>query len=150
MWRRWSIGIYWWTWKTNNFKKLKKNTCQYHYQNLDDMIYSSWDIEQNKLKLVILGYFFRFILLKTPKIKILKKEKICWRYHHFTLCAPKITIMMYGSWDMEWDRQKIFFVILGHFFALLPPPNDLEYQNFEKKNFKNAWGYYPFIPTCVP
>ena len=30
-------------------KKIKKNTCRYYYQNLDDMIYSSWDIEQNKL-----------------------------------------------------------------------------------------------------
>ena len=56
---------------------IMKNTCRYHYQNLNDMIYSSWDIEQNKLKLVILGHFLPFIPLKTPKIKILKNEKIC-------------------------------------------------------------------------
>ena len=62
--------------KTNNFniynvafflKKITKNTCRYHYQNLHDMIYSSWDIEQNKLKLVILGHFLPFIPLKTTK-----------------------------------------------------------------------------------
>ena len=38
--------------KQNNFniynvaffkKKIMKNTCKYHYQNLDYMIYSSWD-----------------------------------------------------------------------------------------------------------
>ena len=65
-----------------------KNTCRYYYQNLYDMIYSSWDIEQNKLKLVILGYFLPFIPLKIPKViwrtvteiwnetgKILKKMK---------------------------------------------------------------------------
>ena len=55
--------------KQNNFniynvaslkKKIKKNTCRYHYQDLDDMIYSSWDIEQNILKLVTLGHFFPF------------------------------------------------------------------------------------------
>ena len=49
-----------------------------------EMIYSPWDIEQNILKLVILGHFLPFYPLKTPKIKILKNEKICWRYHHFT------------------------------------------------------------------
>ena len=40
-------------------KKIKKNTSRYHYQNLDNMIYmiySFWDIEQNILKLVILGH----------------------------------------------------------------------------------------------
>ena len=36
------------------------------------MIYSSWDIEQNLLKLVILGHFLPFYHQKTPKIKILK------------------------------------------------------------------------------
>ena len=41
------------------------------------MIYSSWDIEQNILKLVILGHFLPFYLHKNPKIKILKNEKIC-------------------------------------------------------------------------
>ena len=49
--------------KQNNFnifnvafkKKIKKNTCRYYYQNL--MVYSSWNIEQNILKLVILGPF---------------------------------------------------------------------------------------------
>ena len=44
--------------KQNNFnicnaafkkKKKKKNASRYHYQNLDDIIYSSWDIEQNIL-----------------------------------------------------------------------------------------------------
>ena len=45
---------------------IKKNTCRYHYQNLNDMIYSSWDKEQNKLKLVILGHVLPFILLKAP------------------------------------------------------------------------------------
>ena len=42
--------------------------------------------------MVILGHFCPFTSLKIPKMKILKNEKICWRYHHFT-CLPKITII---------------------------------------------------------
>ena len=83
------------------------------------MIYSSWDTEQNKLKLIILGHFLPFIPLKTPKIKILKNEKICWRYHHFTYVHKKSRSyddMMYGSWDTEWERQNIL-----SFWAILPP-----------------------------
>ena len=90
------------------FKKIKKNICRYHYQNLN-MIYSSWDIEQNILKFVILGHFLPFYPLKTPTIKILKNEKI----HHFTH-VPKIRIydvrfLRYGV------RQANIFVILCHF-----------------------------------
>ena len=59
--------------KQNNFNicnvwfkkiKIKKNNCKYHYQNLDDMIYSSWDIEQKRLKKNC---------PKKQKIKILKR-----------------------------------------------------------------------------
>ena len=38
--------------------------------------------------------------------------------------------MMYGSRDIERNKQ-FFFVILDHFFAHLPP-NNPENQNFEK------------------
>ena len=39
--------------------------------------------------------------------------------------------MMYSSWDIKHDRQN-FFCHFGLFFALLPPPNNLENENFEK------------------
>ena len=101
------------------FKKIKKNTSRYHYQNLDDMICSSWDIEQNKLKL-ILGHFLPFTHLKTTKIKILKNEKICWRYHHFIHVHQKSQ-----SYDVQFLRygvsQTNFFVILGHFLPFYHP-----------------------------
>ena len=101
------------------FKKIKKNTCRYHYQNLD-MIYSSWDIEQNKLKLVILGHFLPFIPLKIPKTKNWKNEKICRIYHHFTHVHQKsqsydLRFLRYGV------RQTKHFIILGHFFFLSAP-----------------------------
>ena len=143
-------------------KKNTKNTCRYHYQNLDDMIYSSSDIEQNKLKLVILGHFLPFIPLKTPKIKILQNEKICLRHHHFHMCTKNHNHIMYDSWDTEWHRHR---QNLGHFlsFYLPLPPNNvrqtkifnilsqfLSFQpldNLEDQNFnieKNTWRYYHF------
>ena len=105
--------------------------CKYHYQNLNDIIYSSWDIEQNILKLVILGHFLPFYPLKTPKIKIFKKQKkfagdiiilhMCNKNH--------FNHMMYGSWDTERDKQN--FVILDCFLPFYSTM-DLENQNFEK------------------
>ena len=115
------FGIYWWTWKTtipkktvkvankkskyfsiNNVVFFKKNNRKtpgdiiiLHLctENLDDMIYSFWEIECDRLKLVIMGHYLSFPpLLKTQKIRILKKMKNCRRYHHFTR-LPKTTII---------------------------------------------------------
>ena len=55
------------------------------------MIYSSWDIECDRLKLLIMGHF----LTLHPSIKARKKkefwknEKNCRRYHHFTYVYQK-------------------------------------------------------------
>ena len=103
------------------------------------MIYSSWDIEQNILKLVILGYFLPFYPLKTSKITILKNEKICWTYR-FTLVYQKSVIMMYGSWDMECDRQNV--LSLWTAFNLLLPYGPIKSKFW--KNEKNTWRYYHF------
>ena len=80
------------------------------------MIFSSWDIEQNTLKFVILGHFFPFIPLKPPKNQNFEKPKKLLEIHIIILhmCTKNHNHMMYGSWDTEWERQ-IFFVILGHF-----------------------------------
>ena len=52
----------------------------------------------------------------------------------FYTCTPKI-IIMYGSWDTEWDRQNLlsFWVIFYPFKHPPPFPNNPENQNFEKK-----------------
>ena len=89
-----------------HFFKKYKNTCRYHYQNLDDMIYSSWDIKQNILKLVILGHFLPFYPLKTPKIRILKMKNLL-EISSFYTCIPKNhNHMMYDSWDIECNTQN--------------------------------------------
>ena len=134
--------------KQNNFniynvaflkKKVKKNNCRYHYQNLDDIIYSSWDIEQNILKSVILGHFLPFYPLN-PRNQNFEKWKNLLEISSFHTCLPKITIM-YSSWDTEWDRQNFLSLwVIFHPFntptSTHPPPNDPENQNFEKQKWK--------------
>ena len=116
--------------KQNNFniynaafflKKTKKNTCRYHYQNLNDIIYSSWDIEQNLIKLVILGHFLPFYPLKTPKIKILKNEKNLLVMSSFYTCTPKITITWCTVPEIESETGRIF-CHFGLLLALLTTP----------------------------
>ena len=86
------------------------------------MDYSSWDNEQNILKLVILGHFCPFTSLKNPKIKILKNKKNGWRYHLFR----------HDVWFLrsKWDRHN--FLSFWVFFYPSSPPHNQESQNFEK------------------
>ena len=93
------------------------------------MIYSSWHIEHDRLKLVIYGHFLPFNFPKTQKIKILKNSKNYLWCHQFAHVYQKSQ-----SYDIRFlrcgVRQTEFFVISGHLFL----------------NEKNAW-MYPFI--CV-
>ena len=68
-----------------------------------NMIYSSWGIGRDRLKLVILGHFCCFIPLKTKKIEILKKWKKITRDIILHVCTKNHNHMMYDSWDTEWD-----------------------------------------------
>ena len=89
------------------------------------------------------SFFYPFTPLKTPKIKILKNEKICWRYHHFRHVYQKSQ-----SYDVRFlrytVRQTEFFCHFAPFTTPLsspcpppyPTPNDPESQNLQKKNKK--------------
>ena len=98
------------------------------------MIYSSWEIECDRLKLVIMGHFLSFISpppQKTQKIKTLKKWKKFLEISSFYTCVPKMTII-WGVVPETRSKPDILFCNLGPFFALLPPHNKPENQNFEK------------------
>ena len=122
-------------------KKIKKNTCRYHYQNLDDVIYSSWDLKQNILKLVILGHFFPFYPRKKPQNKKFWKMKKLLQILSFYTCAPKI-IMIWCMVLKIWRATDIIFCHSGPFFALLAPygPKKLKFW----KNERSTWRYYHF------
>ena len=56
------------------------------------------------------------------------------------MCTKNHNHMMYGSWDMECDRQN--FLSLWTVFALLPPYGPKKSKFW--KNEKNTWSYYYF------
>ena len=144
--------------KQNNFniynfwflkKRIKKNTCRYNYQNLDDMIYSSWDTEKNILKLGILGHFLPFIC---PFGVFPKNQN---QISLFYTCVPKLAIIWWTVPEIQ-SETGIIFCHFGPLFALLPHPLPLRVLKIKilkkkkKKKEKNTWRYYPFIHTCAP
>ena len=57
-------------------KKNKKNTCRYHYQNLDDMIYGYlWLFLGYRAKQTEIGKFRSFFVLLPPKNQNKKQKK---------------------------------------------------------------------------
>ena len=100
-------------------------------QNLDDMIYSSWDIECEGLKLVILGYFSPFILPENPKNQNFEKmKKSNGDIIILHVCTKNHNHMMFDSWDREWDGWN--FLWFWAIFCPFTPSNNSENQNFEK------------------
>ena len=66
--------------------------------------------------------FCEFIGLTAQKIKISKKWKKTWRYHHFRQVyqKPKIMIIWYTVPEIWRVTDVIFIFHFGLFFALLP------------------------------
>ena len=88
------------------------------------MIYSFWDIEQNILKLVILGHFLPFYHpKKTLKSKFWKMKKFAGDIVIVHMCTKNHNNMMYGSWDMEWHKHKFmsFWTVFCPFIPLTTP-----------------------------
>ena len=115
-------------------------------QNLDDMIYSSWDIECEGLKLVILGYFSPFILPENPKNQNFEKmKKSNGDIIILHVCTKNHNHMMFDSWDREWDGWN--FCDFGPFFALSPPLTTQKIKILKKlKKDPEMPSFY----TCVP
>ena len=101
-------------------------------KNIDDMIYSSWYIECDRLKLVIMGHFSPSTPLKPKKSEFWKNEKNCWRYHHMYLKAT--------SYEVH------HFVSLGHFLPF-DSPNNPKNQKLEK--MKKTPGDIIILQLCT-
>ena len=98
-------------------------------KNLNDIICSSWDIERDRLKLVILGTFLPFYPPTNAKNQNFKKIKKTNKQKRnaadiiiLYMCTKNQNHMMYGSWEHE-VRQTEFFVFLGHFLPFYPTNN---------------------------
>ena len=122
-------------------KKIRKNTCRFHHQNLNDMIYHSWDTEQKIFKSVILGHFLPFHPPKTPKNQNFDKWTNLLEISSFYTYVPKITIIWCTVPEI-WSETDRICCHSGPLLALLPP------YGYRKstfwKNEKNTWWYYHF------
>ena len=155
------FGIYWWTWKAtiywkncwsgpvkkirsliftmlHFFKKIKKNIWKYHY--FTPVHQKS--LGRDRLKLVILGYFMPFCLLKSflpfysPKnlknqnFEEMKRNYL--GYHHFTHAYQKLQ-----PHDVQFQRYRVkrteLFVILGHFLPFYNPNNPEKKKILKKR-----------------
>ena len=105
------------------------------------MIYSSWDIECDRLKLVILGHFCPFTLSppkktnkqKTKKSKFWKNENKLLKILSFYTYVPKITIIWYGETDrFFWSFWSIFCP-----FTPLTTQKIKHFKKIEKKTLRD-------------
>ena len=95
----------------------KKNTCRYNYQNLDDTIYNTWDMEQNILKLVILDHFLPFYPTKPPKNQNFEKWKNLLEISSFYRSVPKIMIIWYTVPEIWHVTDVLVTFHFGLFFS---------------------------------
>ena len=131
------------------FKKIKKpgNIIILHLcaKNLDYMIYSSWDIECDRLKSVIMGHLSLFDLPPKKKKKCnFEKLKKLAGYHYFTHVYQKTTII-WGTAPKIQSESGIIFYHFGGFFALLLP-NKPKNRNF--KQMKKVSGDVIILHMC--
>ena len=110
--------------------------------NEDYMIYGSWDMKRNWHNFFSFwAVFCPFNPLTTQGEKFFSKmKKIPGNIIISHMCTINNIHMMYGSWDMECDRE--FFVILDQILPFYPP-NNLKNKNFVKME-KYTWRYYHF------
>ena len=113
------------------------------------MMYGSWNIKHKSQNFLSFSAIFcPFTALIVHKIKILKKtKKVPGDIIILFKCAKNDDHTIYGSWNINCNRQ-IFFLVFGHFlpFHLAPPSYPLrpKKQKSEKKSEKNTWRFHHF------
>ena len=111
--------------------------------NINDhqMIYDSWDMEPNRHKfLLFLTIFCCFTLMKTWKIKILKKWKKTFGDIILHKCTKNQEHMLHCCWDTTHDGYNFYFS-----FWDICPFTPLKTQKMKIiKNEKKTWRYHHF------
>ena len=100
---------------------MPRNIILLHMCNLneDHMMYGSWDIRHDRQFFChFVPFFFPFDPPNNPMNQNFAKMKTMPGDIILHMCTINDNHKIYGSWDMERDRE---FVILDDFFALLPP-----------------------------
>ena len=94
-------------------------------KNIDDVLYSSRNIERDRLKLVILSHFWAFTPFKNLKHQKFEKWKKLLEILWLRTCIPKITIIWcmavflthLGNADIIADVKSKIIISRQHFFA---------------------------------
>ena len=101
-------------------KKIILHQCT---KNHDHMLYCSWDMASDRCNCYFSFWtiFCPFTPFIAQKIKIKKKWKKGWRYHHFTQVYQKSWYICYTVPEI-WRVMDVI-VILGYFLPFYPPNN---------------------------
>ena len=113
------------------------------------MIYSSWDIKCERLKLVIMDHFCPFTLRKTPKNQNFENMKKMLEISSFYKSVPETTIMRYSSWDMELHRQDSFLSFRA-IFCPFTPLTTWKIKTLRKwKKHLDMSSFYTYVPKIT-
>ena len=125
-----------------------------HLCSLNDnhMIYGSWDMKHNRLNFLSFWTIFcPFTSLKTWKIKILKKwkqqKKMLGDIIILYMCTINENHMMYGSWDMEYDRP--FFFSFWTILCLFTPLTSQKIKILKKEKKHLEISFYTSVPKIM-
>ena len=125
-----------------------------HLCSLNDnhMIYGSWDMKHNRLNFLSFWTIFcPFTSLKTWKIKILKKwkqqKKMLGDIIILYMCTINENHMMYGSWDMEYDRP--FFFSFLTILCLFTPLTSQKIKILKKEKKHLEISFYTSVPKIM-
>ena len=153
--------------KNLNFEKMKETTGDiiilHSCTNNDNhMIYGSWDIKCNRQNFLSLWTIFcPFTLLKTQKIKILKKWKKFLETSSFYTNTSKIMIICYTIPEIWCTTDVILIFYFGLFLATPhlppciphpPPAPPLINQKKQKIKITKKWKKNPgdiTLPICI-
>ena len=88
-------------------KKIPEDITILHLctENLNDMIYSSWDIKCNRQILLIMDHFLPFYPTNSPKNEFQKMKTTPRDIIILHKCTKNYDQMMYGSGDMVRNGQ---------------------------------------------
>ena len=113
--------------ENQNFQKIKNNNWRYHHFTQVHHKWKSYDVwflryetRQTRVFCHFGPFVCPFTPLTTQKIKIFKKWKKAWRYHHLHKCTKKHDHMLYCSWDMVNEGCNCYFSFSAIFCPFIP------------------------------
>ena len=141
--------------KNQNFEKKTTEDVILYMCTINDnhIMYGSWHIEHDtQIFLSFWTNFCPFTILKTQKIKILKKwKKTPGDIIILHKCTKNHDHMLYCSWDITHDRCNCYFSIWAFFPPLLPLnlPQKLKFHRNEKKKLWQIPSLYTSVPKLM-